>query len=102
VKFATGSGRALEKMSVPHASVMNTNSRHLHSKGTGMLDASFAGLLDSHECPICGVGQLIDVADTDDDHLDGSPACICLHCELAVFLDPVLVPAGRASRSSAA
>jgi hypothetical protein len=72
---------------------MDTTHGHIHSKGTGMVDLLFAGLLDDQQCPCCGTGQLLDVAELDD--LADVRACVA--CESAVFINPVLVLAPRSS-----
>jgi hypothetical protein len=100
-------------LSVPRASVMDTTQGHIRSKGAGMVDALFAGLLDDQQCPCCGTRQPMDVASFDD-QADARGDRVCLACESAVFVNPILNPirvlarrrsiasATRTSRSSAA
>jgi hypothetical protein len=71
----------------------------LGSKGTGVVDV-FAGLLDDHRCPLCGVGELVEVDELADDRAGTQPDRVCLACENAVFVDPILVFTASTARHS--
>ena len=56
-----------------------------------MIDSSFDVLLDYHDCPVCGAGQLIEMRCDDPAHAERCPDRACLVCGTAVFLDPALI-----------